>query len=227
MSAAFINSYKKAFWFPFSEQSDCPKPAIGGSTCHRWYMCRWLLRLGSWEFYTVDVEVISCYNIRAGGQINPVPINTQKTCKDAKNPVTERQAGMTDLSPGSMLPIYIRRRPRSHRSNNTKSFLPPFTPLFTCQGMTEYIGVGDVWKSKRERERERKDDGDSWLCVWVCVLSLPASDEQGVLYLGHQLKVKAMLRLVARGPASEHWVPPCNCEGIAQTHKHTHTHTHS
>lgn len=27
----------------------------------------------------------------------------------------------------------------------------------------------------------------------VCVLSLPASDEQSVLYLGHQLKVKAML----------------------------------
>lgn len=48
----------------------------------------------------------------------------------------------------------------------------------------------------------------------VCVLSLPAGDEQSVLYLSHQLKVQAMLGLVARGPASEHGVSPRNCEGI-------------
>lgn len=42
---------------------------------------------------------------------------------------------------------------------------------------------------------------------------LPASDEQRVLDLGHQLKVEAMLRLVSRGPASEHRVPPRNWAG--------------
>lgn len=36
-----------------------------------------------------------------------------------------------------------------------------------------------------EREREVES-----VCVCVC---LPASDEQSVLYLGHQLKVEAML----------------------------------
>lgn len=64
-------------------------------------------------------------------------------------------------------------------------------PLFTCQGVTEYIG-----------------EGERCVYVCVCVLDLPASDEQSVLYRGHQLKVKAMLGLVARGPASEYRVPP-------------------
>lgn len=47
-------------------------------------------------------------------------------------------------------------------------------PLFTCQVVTECGG------SVKGRET-------------VCVLSLPASNEQSVLYLGHQLKVKSML----------------------------------
>lgn len=68
-------------------------------------------------------------------------------------------------------------------------------PLFTCQGVTEYIG-----------EAERCVCVKKTVCV--CVLDLPASDEQSVLYRGHQLKVKAMLGLVARGPASEYRVPP-------------------
>lgn len=50
-------------------------------------------------------------------------------------------------------------------------------PLFTCQVVTECGG------SVKERGKK----------TCVCVLSLPASDEQSVLYLGHQLKVKAVL----------------------------------
>lgn len=81
----------------------------------------------------------------------PVPINTKKTCKDAKKSLTEHQAGMIDASPGSIVAIYIRCRPSSHRTNNTKSFLPPLMPLFTCQGATEYIGVGGCVNEKEKQ----------------------------------------------------------------------------
>lgn len=64
-----------------------------------------------------------------------------------------------------------------------RAFFSPLTPLFTCQRddrvywcVCVYVG----WVSEREGRT-----GAS-----VC---LPASDEQRVLYLGHQLKVEAML----------------------------------
>lgn len=38
----------------------------------------WLQGLQRWEFYAVDVKVISCYNISAGGQINPSVHKYQK-----------------------------------------------------------------------------------------------------------------------------------------------------
>jgi len=49
---------------------DYPKLAAGASTWQQWYMWWWLQGLESCKFYTVDVKVISCYNISAGRQIN-------------------------------------------------------------------------------------------------------------------------------------------------------------
>lgn len=95
----------------------------------------------------------------------PVPINTKKTCKDAKKSLTEHQASLIDTFLRSILAIYIyiRYGPRSHRSNNTKSFFLLLTPLFTCQRSDWVCWCGGCVK---EKERWR-------VCVYVCVY-LPA-----------------------------------------------------
>lgn len=148
--------------------------------------------------------MISCYNITVVLVVRliPLPINSKKKCKDAKKSLTARQAGKIDAFTGSIPAIYIRCTTRSQRSNNAKSSPSPHpTPLCHCLPAKE-------WLSILVRGR------GVCMCVWrqyVCVLDLPASDEQSVLYRGHQLKVKAMLGLVARGPASEYRVPPWNC----------------
>lgn len=105
----------------------------------------------------------------------PVPINTKKTCKDAKKSLTGRQAGMIDAFPGSILPIYIKCRPRSHRSNNTKSFFSPL--LRHCLPAKEWLSVL-VWGGcVKERQR--------W-CVeftcqrWTeCPVSWSSAESQG------------------------------------------------
>lgn len=161
------------------------------------WWCWWLWGLpGGGRCYAVDVEVISCYNITVVLVVRliPLPINSKKKCKDAKKSLTARQAGKMDPFTGSIPAIYIRCTTRSRRPNIAKSFPPP---LYHCLPAKEWLSV--------------LVRGGGCVKGSVCVLNLPASDEQSVLYRGHQLKVKAMLRLVARGPASEHRVPPWNC----------------
>lgn len=91
----------------------------------------------------------------------PVPINTKKTCKDAKKSLTEHQAGMIDAFPRSILAIYIKCRPRSHRSNNTKSFFPPYATVYLPRSDWVYWCGGCV----KEKEME---------IVSVCWVYLPA-----------------------------------------------------
>lgn len=116
--------------------------------------------------------------------------------KDAKKSLQARQVAMMDAFPRSIWAVSFRCRAGSHRSNNTKSFftrMPVYLPktdrVCWCGGCV-----------KRNDNRRNK----------LCVLNSPASDEQSVLDLGHQLKVEAVLRLVARELSSEHGVPPSN-----------------
>lgn len=115
-------------------------------------------------------------------------INTKKTCKDAKKSLTMHRAGVIDIFLDQYRPYTSDAGLEATDPITLRAFFLPLHPCFPAKEMTECIGVcggGGV--------------------ASVC---LPASDEQCVLYLGHQLKVEAMLRLVSRGPASEHRVPP-------------------
>lgn len=103
------------------------------------------------------------------------------------------RAGVIDISLDQYRPYTSDAGLEATDPITLRAFFLPLHPCFPAKEMTECIGV----------------------CVYVCGGGvsevggcLPASDEQRVLYLGHQLKVEAMLRLVSRGPASEHRVPP-------------------
>lgn len=89
--------------------------------------------LQRWEGETAHARVISCYDTHplATSSIS-MTINTEKrTCKDAKKALTMHGAGVIDTFRRSIAAMYVRRRPRSHRSNNTKSFFSsPYTTVY-------------------------------------------------------------------------------------------------
>lgn len=94
-------------------------------------------------------------------------INTKKTCKDAEKSLTACQADVIDALTGSILAVYIRCRPGSHRSNNTKSFLS--------------------WRW-RMCQREKQQTGEEAVCLCVtltcqqwteCPVSWSSAESQG------------------------------------------------
>lgn len=102
-----------------------------------------------------------------------VSINTKKTCKDAKKSLTEPRASMMDTFPGSILAIYLRCRPRSHSSNNIKSFFPYATVYLP----KEWLSVLEWGMCEREMEMEL---GVFTCQRWTeCPVSWSSAENQG------------------------------------------------